>query len=139
MVVNRFSASFFVLLGFFLIYFIFPIEIEKIDYGWVRPQTLPNICAFLLIIFGMVQFIFPKGKVDLNFNQILWSGIFMFAAFIAIFGFHNFGFIYTAPIFSLTIMLLIGERRIPWLLLGVLLIPFLIWLSVDQILGRFLP
>ena len=139
MVVNRFSASFFVLLGFFLIYFIFPIEIEKIDYGWVRPQTLPNICAFLLIIFGMVQFIFPKGKVDLNFNQILWAGIFMFAAFIAIFGFHNFGFIYTAPIFSLTIMLLIGERRIPWLLLGVFLIPFLIWLSVDQVLGRFLP
>ena len=139
MVVNRFSASFFVLLGFFLIYFIFPIEIEKIDYGWVRPQTLPNICAFLLIIFGMVQFIFPRGKVDLIFNQILWSGIFMFAAFIAIFGFHNFGFIYTAPIFSLTIMLLIGERRIPWLLLGVFLIPFLIWLSVDQILGRFLP
>ena len=139
MVVNRFSASFFVLLGFFLIYFIFPIEIEKIDYGWVRPQTLPNICAFLLIIFGMVQFFFPRGKVDLNFNQILWSGIFMFAAFIAIFGFHNFGFIYTAPIFSLTIMLLIGERRIPWLLLGVFLIPFLIWLSVDQILGRFLP
>jgi len=71
MVVNRFSASFFVLLGFFLIYFIFPIEIEKIDYGWVRPQTLPNICAFLLIIFGMVQFIFPKGKVDLNFNFVL--------------------------------------------------------------------
>ena len=128
MLVNRLSASFFIFFGLSLVYFIFPIEIEKLDYGWVRPQTLPNICSFLLIIFGVVLLVFPRGKVDLQFNQI-----------IAVFGFHNFGFIYTAPIFSLTIMLFIGERRILWLLLGVFLIPFLIWLSVDQILGRFLP
>ncbi len=139
MLVNRLSASFVIFLGLSLVYFIFPIEIEKLDYGWVRPQTLPNICSFLLITFGLVQFVFPRGKVDLQFNQILWSGIFMLVAFIAVFGFHNFGFILTAPVFSLTIMLFIGERRILWLLLGVFLIPFLIWLSVDQILGRFLP
>ena len=139
MLVNRLSASFVILFGLSLVYFIFPIEIEKLDYGWVRPQTLPNICSFLLIIFGVVQLVFPRGKVDLQFSQILWSGIFMLVAFIAVFGFHNFGFIFTAPVFSLTIMLFIGERRIPWLLLGVFLIPFLIWLSVDQILGRFLP
>ena len=129
MLVNRLSASFFIFLGLSLIYFIFPVEIESLDYGWVRPQTLPNICALFLIIFGIVQFIFPKGKVVLEFEQILWSGVFVSAAFIAVFGFHKFGFIYTAPIFALSIMLLIGEKRILWLLLGVFLIPFLILLS----------
>ena len=139
MLVNRLSASFVIFLGLSLIYFIFPVEIESLDYGWVRPQTLPNICALLLIIFGIVQFIFPKGKVVLEFEQILWSGIFVSAAFIAVFGFHKFGFIYTAPIFAVSIMLLIGEKRILWLLLGVFLIPFLILLIVEQLLGRLLP
>ena len=139
MLVNRLSASFFIFLGSTLIFFIFPIEIEKLDYGWVRPQTLPNICAFLLIIFGIAQLIFPKGKVILDFNQILWSCTFVIVAFISIFGFHNFGFIYTAPIFSLIIMLLISEKRVLWLFLGVLLIPFLIWMTVEQVLGRLLP
>jgi len=139
MLVNRLSASFFIFLGLSLIYFIFPVEIESLDYGWVRPQTLPNICAFLLIIFGIVQFIFPKGKVVLEFEQILWSGVFVSVAFIAVFGFHKFGFIYTAPIFAVSIMLLIGEKRILWLLLGVFLIPFLILLIVEQLLGRLLP
>ena len=139
MLVNRLSASFFIFLGLSLIYFIFPVEIESLDYGWVRPQTLPNICALLLIIFGIVQFIFPKGKVVLEFEQILWSGVFVSAAIIAVFGFHKFGFIYTAPIFALSIMLLIGEKRILWLLLGVFLIPFLILLIVEQLLGRLLP
>ena len=139
MLVNRLSASFFIFLGLSLIYFIFPVEIESLDYGWVRPQTLPNICALLLIIFGIVQFIFPKGKVVLEFEQILWSGVFVSVAFIAVFGFHKFGFIYTAPIFALSIMLLIGEKRILWLLLGVFLIPFLILLIVEQLLGRLLP
>ena len=139
MLVNRLSASFFILLGLSLIYFIFPIEIEKLDYGWVRPQTLPNICASLLIIFGLIQFIFPKGKVVLEFEQILWSGIFVLAAFIALFGFHRFGFIYTAPMFSLIIMLLIGEKRILWLSLGTIVIPFSVWMIVENLLGRLLP
>ena len=139
MLVNRLSASFVIFLGLSLIYFIFPVEIESLDYGWVRPQTLPNICALLLIIFGIVQFIFPKGKVVLEFEQILWSGVFVLAAFIAVFGFHYLGFIYTAPIFALSIMFLLGEKRILWLLLGVFLVPFIILLTVQELLGRFLP
>ena len=139
MLVNRVSASFFVIFGFLLIYLVFPIEIEKLDYGWVRPQTLPNICAFLLIIFGILQLIFPKGKVFLELEQILWSGVFISTAFVAVFGFHKFGFIFTAPIFSLFVMLLIGEKRILWLMLGVIAIPFSVWLIVEHLLGRLLP
>ena len=139
MLVNRLSASFFIFLGLAFIYLIFPIEIEKLDYGWVRPQTLPNTCAFLLIVFGIFQFIFPKGKVVLEFEQILWSGVFVSAAFIAVFGFHKFGFIYTAPIFALSIMLLIGEKRILWLSLGTIVIPFSVWMIVENLLGRLLP
>ena len=139
MLVNRLSASFFIFLGLSLIYFIFPIEIEKLDYGWVRPQTLPNICAFLLIIFGIVQFIFPKGKVVLEFEQILWSGVFVLLSFLAVFGFHKFGFTFTAPFFALSIMLLIGENRIIWLILGAIVIPFSVWQIVEKLLGRFLP
>ena len=66
----------------------------------------------------------------------IWSGIFVSAAFIAVFGFHKFGFIYTAPIFALSIMFLLGEKRILWLLLGVFLVPFLIWLTVQELLGH---
>ena len=139
MLVNRLSASFFIFLGLSLIYFIFPVEIESLDYGWVRPQTLPNICAFLLIIFGIVQFIFPKGKVVLEFEQILWSGVFVLLAFLAVFGFHKFGFTFTAPFFALSIMLLIGENRIIWLILGAIVIPFSVSQIVENLLGRFLP
>jgi hypothetical protein len=36
-------------------------------------------------------------------------------------------------------MLLVGERRIGWLAGGAVIVPFIIWVVVEVLLGRNLP
>jgi len=45
----------------------------------------------------------------------------------------------TAPLFALVIMLVLGERRIFWLIGGVVMMPLTIWICVVELLGRSLP
>ncbi len=50
-----------------------------------------------------------------------------------------FGFEYVAPVLALALMLMIGERRPLWLVLGTVVMPLIIWFLVTFALGRALP
>ena len=136
---NRISGFSVIIFGLVLIFFIFPDQIEFGDYGWVKPQTLPNICAFILLILGLIQTIFPTGKIKFEINNLIFSGVFAITSILGVVGFHYLGFIFAAPLFSLVIMLLIGERRIMWLIIGVVVLPMFIWFLVEYLLERGLP
>lgn len=126
-------------LGLVLYFHLIPGQTEVIEYGWTKPQTIPNVAAWIIAVGGAaiaaVPPPFPKVHViqfgrGLFFLAIMAAGLALIA---------NLGFIFSAPVLALTIMLLVGERRLSWLVGGSVIMPFVIWLMVEILLGRNLP
>lgn len=126
-------------LGLLLYFHLIPSQTEVIEYGWTKPQTIPNAAAWIVAVGGVALAVVPPPwtKVDatqfgrgLFFLAILAAGLALIAVL---------GFIKTAPVLALTIMLLVGERRIGWLAGGAVIVPFIIWVVVEVLLGRNLP
>lgn len=139
MLLNRLSGIAFVVLGFLLFLVIIPMQTEVVDYGWMRPQTIPNACAWGLIILGLVQAIFPTGTISPNLRETLRVSMFAILTVCALWAMDEFGYLVTAPAFAALIMLIVGERRPGWLAVGILVVPVAIWLTVVPLLERTLP
>ena len=136
---NRLSGVFFVGLGLLLYFVVIPEQTETVDYGWMRPQSIPNACAILLIILGIAQAAFPTGSVFIHRREILRASLFAAITVAALWAMSMFGFLMTVPIFAAVLMLIVGERRPGWLAAGVVVLPVAIWLTVVPLLERTLP
>ncbi|MEX0582892.1 MAG: hypothetical protein WD185_04425 [Sneathiella sp.] len=139
MQLNRLSGAFFVSLGLLLYFAVIPAHTEIVDYGWTRPQSIPNACAILLVILGVVQAVFPTGAVSVNLPELFRTSLFVAITISALWAMANFGFLMVVPLFVGVIMLIVGERRIGWLVGGVIILPVVIWLTVVPLLERTLP
>ncbi len=139
MMITRASGLFLALLGLALYAIIIPHETESVDYGWVRPETIPNLTALVLLAAGAKLALAPEGSAELIGSQALRAALFLGLAGLAVFLMGRFGFAYVAPAFAAVQMLLIGERRPVWLLAGVVVVPFVIWFAVTVVLDRPLP
>jgi putative tricarboxylic transport membrane protein len=139
MTTNRASGLFFALLGLALYGLVIPRQTELVEYGWVRPETVPNVAALVLLAAGAKLTLAPEGAVELVGLQALRAALFLGLAGLAAFLMGRVGFVYVAPAFALAQILLIGERRPVWLLTGVVVIPFLIWYAATTLLDRPLP
>lgn len=139
MTLNRISGLVVAILGAIMLFWITPNQTETVDFGWLRPATLPNITTIVIIIMGSVQFVFPSGKetfdVRLFLRVILFLGITLFAIYLM----DLSRFLIAAPVLVLVLMMIIGERRLLWLILGIILIPAAIWVAVELLLDRPLP
>lgn len=138
-VLNRLSGLFFVLFGALLYFVVIPYDTEIVDYGWVRPQTVPNAMAWLIAIAGMVQLVRPSGNTSPDIAKVFPAGLHIIILAAGVFAISHFGFRLVSPVLALIIMLVVGERRPLWLGLGVIGIPVLIWIVVAVLLGRPLP
>lgn len=136
---NRLSGLAIALAGLVLLAVIIPANTETVGYGWIRPQTIPDACAIALAIFGFAQLAFPTGSVFLRRSEILRVGLFAAVAFCAVWLIGKVGFIAGAPVFAASLMLLVGERRPSWLLVGCVALPATIWIAVVPLLDRTLP
>ncbi|PIE72890.1 MAG: hypothetical protein CSA20_05315 [Deltaproteobacteria bacterium] len=136
---NRLSGLVVFLLGLAIIFILIPVATETVDYGWLRPATLPTIAAIVISVAGLLHLLFPQGWIELNFPAVLRSALFLMIALAGLWGMSRFGFTIAAPLMMLLIMLIIGERRWPWLMTGVVLLPAFIWLCIDVLLKRPLP
>jgi putative tricarboxylic transport membrane protein len=136
---NRLSGLVVFILGLVIIFILVPLETETVDYGWLRPATLPAIAAVVISVGGLLHLFFPKGTVELDLRSALKALLFLIIAIVALWGMSRFGFIIASPLMMLVIMLAIGERRWPWLVTGVVLLPALIWFCIDFLLKRPLP
>lgn len=136
---NRLLGLFFAVFGLLLLLVIIPRQTEVIDYGWMRPQTLPNAMAVVIAVSGLVLALRPRGAVTFEWRRAGWAVLYLglVAGGVQLIG--RFGFEVVAPLLALAIMLLIGERRPLWLALGAAGIPFAIWLAVPVLLDRPLP
>ncbi|WP_340150600.1 hypothetical protein [uncultured Sneathiella sp.] len=139
MLLNRLSGAFVVTLGLLLYFMIIPAHTEIVDYGWMRPQTIPNACAILFVFLGIVQILLPTGTTSVGFSELFRVSLFVIATMAALWTMARFGFLAITPVFVGALMLFVEERRIGWLLGGVVVLPLIIWLTVVLLLDRTLP
>ena len=136
---NRLSGLVFVGFGLLPFTVVIPWQVETVAYGWLKPRTLPRILAVFMVICGAVLAIWPPA--DRAGRDIRWARAALFAALlvVALALMSRLGFVLVAPVMALAIMLLAGERRPLWLILGAGGMPALIWLVVARLLERPLP
>lgn len=128
------------IMGAILLFWIIPSQTEIVmDSGWLSPSTLPRITAAILIITGLIHFIFPKGKTEFDVTFSMRMALFFALTSVGIYLMHLIGFVFVAPILILVIMIMIGERRPIWLISGIILLPASIWFCVAFLLNKSLP
>jgi putative tricarboxylic transport membrane protein len=127
------------LAGMLLLFWIIPNHTETVDFGWLRPATLPSIMSIIMVITGLLHFIIPTGKAELDGALTLRFTLIFVLCLGALFLMRHIGFIYVAPALALIVMLMIGERRPLWLFTGIILAPVSLWAVVVFVLKRSLP
>jgi len=125
--------------GIILLFWIIPDHTEAVSVGWLKPNTLPNIIAIVIIILGLFHSILPSGKADFDIKLALRISLFFVITMASLFFMSVVGFLIAAPTMVMIVMILIGERRPLWLVSGIVLGPTAIWAAVDLLLNRPLP
>ncbi|WP_137700147.1 tripartite tricarboxylate transporter TctB family protein [Marimonas lutisalis] len=139
MATDRYTGLFFILFGVVLYAVIVPWQAETVEYGWLRPRTLPRVLAVVLVLCGLALVWRPVG--DARPGNLHWGRAIAFAAVLVggLVLMTRLGFVWTAPVMALALMWLAHERRALWLVLGVVGMPALIWFTVAIMLERPLP
>lgn len=138
-IIDRLSGLFFILLGTILYFYIIPSQVDVVDHSWMYPETLPNIISIALIILGAGLFYKPTQHVVDGKNSFAMGAMYFFLVVFGFFFIDAISFIIGAPIIALSLMLVMGERRIHWLLLGSVIMPCFIWAIVVYYFERALP
>lgn len=125
-----------IVLSLAVLFFVMPNQIEAVDYGRVIPSTVPTLVLWVIIGAAVIQLFQSREIIKLEAVIVARVIGFILLLLAAVFAMERFGFEYTAPVLALLIMLAIGERRWPWLLLGGVVIPIGVWLIVEQLLDR---
>ncbi len=125
--------------GIVLLFWIIPNQTESVAFGWLKPNTLPNIMTIVIIILGLFHFILPSGKAEFDIKLSLRIGLFFIITMASLYFMTVVGFLIAAPIMVMIVMILIGERRWLWLISSIVLGPAVIWAAVDLLLNRPLP
>lgn len=136
---DRASGAVFVLFGLVMYFIVNPGFIEDVDTGNIRPETVPNWLALIIAGCGALLVLRPTDHHGPDLRRSLRAALFLTVLCGGVWVMSHVGFVYAAPPLALAVMLLIGERRPLWLLLGVLGMPTLIWLLVEVLLDRPLP
>lgn len=139
MTLNRLSGILTALLGLALLFGVIPNHTETTDYGWLRPATLPNIAAIIIVVSGCIHLIFPKGKAEIDWRITTRVLLFLGIGVLGLWLMSRLGFVIGAPVLMLVLMLVTGERRYHWLAIGIIVLPSLTWFCVDFLLKRPLP
>ena len=136
---NRIAAMVVAIFGLILLFWIIPHHTEAVYYGWLRPETLPIIAAVIAIIASIIHIILPTGKIDFDVKLALRAGLFFVVSLAGLFLMHLAGFLVAAPVIILVLMLMIGERRPIWLVTGIVIVPLIMWSTIELLLKRPLP
>lgn len=133
---DRLSGLVVLLAALAMIFVIIPAHVETAQDGVIQPATLPNALSWLMVVCGLWLVVRPGDMAAPPPHQLLRAAAHVLLLVAGVAAMANFGFVFVAPLLSLAIMLLIGERRPGWLVLGALVMPATIWVFVVQILGR---
>ena len=126
-------------LGLALLFVVFPIQIEAGDDGSIDPDTVPKAIAAFLVVCGVLLAIKKGEQTKRDFKELMLVLLYLAIIAASLFAISYFGFLIVSPFLALAIMLIFGERRPFWLVLGCLGMPALIWFLVIHVLERSLP
>jgi len=125
--------------GLALYFFVIPNAVETVDSGWLLPETTPNLLVLLLAAMGVLLVLKPGDNQVQPVKQFVICGIYLGLISAGLLAMSYFGFMIIGPIIAIAIMVLIGERRPFWLILGAAGIPAIIWVILVWFLERGLP
>ena len=129
-------------LGAALIFWIVPAATGPALFALVSPQFYPLLAAWLLVAAGAglaVSGIGGAAAVDVPRRRGAAAALAAAGLGSAVFLMLKIGFVAAGAAVVLAVMLLAGERRIPFLVGLPATLPFLLWLLFDVLLGRPLP
>lgn len=126
-------------LGVALYTYIIPHHTETVEYGWLKPHTVPNVVAVVLMLCGVDLALRPPKQEQEDPVQMARALMYLGVVSAGVLAIAWVGFLDVAPVLALVLMLLIGERRPLWLLAGVAGVPAFIWFCVEILLQRPLP
>lgn len=136
---DRLSGAFFLLFGLAMYFLVIPVYVENVDGGSLSPKTMPAIISIIIAVCGGLLVLKPTRHQIPDARFFGLAGAYAILLAVGIYAMSWFGFEYIAPILALAIMVMIGERRPVWLLLGAVGMPVAIWFLVTQLLERALP
>ncbi len=136
---DRISGTFFLVLGLTMYLFVNPNYIESVNGGNISPNTFPNILSIIIAVCGTMLLFKPTTQQAPDLRSVAITSMYVLLLVVGLYAMSKFGFEYVAPVLAFVIMIAIGERRLHWLLLGIVGMPVLIWLLVTIVLGRALP
>ncbi len=139
MTTDRYLGLFFICFGALLYAVIIPWQVETVDYGWLKPRTLPRILAIGLGLCGVAMLVWPPHDARPSLSPWIRSSLFAGLLVVALVLMGGLGFVWVAPVLALAVMLLAGERRLFWLVAGAVAMPAAIWFCVVILLERPLP
>ncbi|MEP4196104.1 MAG: tripartite tricarboxylate transporter TctB family protein [Aliishimia sp.] len=136
---DRLCGLFFVAFGLVLFFYLIPTQVETVDFGSIRPKTMPQVLSVILIVSGAMLMLKPADGTDLQ--PLPWGKTSVIVAVLVagLFAMSRVGFEFAAAPLALVLMLVMGERRPLWLGIGTLGMPALIWFAVTILLERPLP
>ena len=138
MTAERFLTGAIVIFALLFLFWIIPQQVETVDFGRILPSTVPTIALTILAVAAAVQLFTSKVSIVVDVLVCVRAVLFVGLMVLAIWLMEKFGFEYIAPILALSVMLLIGERRWYWLLVGGCVVPIGVWLIVERLLDRTL-
>lgn len=136
---DRASGIFFVVFGVFMYLWVIPKGIDNIPDGNLNPNALPNLLSLGIVLCGGILMVRPTAHQVRDIRHVARAGVFVAVLVVALYAMSFIGFLPVAPILALAVMLIIGERRPVWLVVGVAGVPATIWVLVTQVLDRSLP
>lgn len=128
-----------ILVGLVLLLAVIPMQTSDVTDGVTAPATFPSIGALMIVLAGLWQMLQPTGATAFAMREL--GGVAVVAG-IAIAGFLlmiKVGYLAAAPVMVAAAMLYRGERRWPWIAVGGIVFPLLIWALFALVLERVLP
>lgn len=120
-------------------FLVIPAYVEPVDGGNLAPASMPNAVSLVFATCGALLMFRPTGRRLPAKRHFTTAGTYAAVLAAATCTMAVFGFAFVAPVLALLLMLMAGERRLPWIAVGVVAMPGAVWFFVTQLLDRALP
>ncbi len=123
--------------GFLLL--LIPWQTETVRSAALFPGTFPTVAAVLIIVSGIVQWAKPTGTAIFEPDKMLKAVYVVAFCLAGTLALELVGYLFAAPLLVGAVMLLSGERRWFWFVIGLIVLPTFIWFMFEIVLRRPLP
>ena len=138
MSIYRIASAVIALVSILCLLFVLPAQVDPFASGIIRPATIPTVTLALMAVCAVVMFFEPVKEKDTEAEFLIRLALIIAWLLCALITLNYLPFQYVMPVFALLTMVQIGERRWYWLTAGTL-VPVLVWLLIEIVLGRPLP